>query len=433
MLYQPGVLSIAWGTAIRQLAAGLGIEVDEISDSVEQEPAPEDFDVAVGTIKKGTVAAVRFQIEGMVKGKPVIVVEHVTRLRRRSATRLGATRASRRLIPRRDHRRAVVCHGHLPDEPQRRPQLRGHPRGGRPDRERHPRRCRRAAPASGPRSICRSSQGRVCTQLRRLERDDARSRMQRSDRGDRRKHDRARRSGRSSISTARWWTDSPPPRTPATASAAGKRGSARCSASSRPSMRYRLGRMRFEHLLARAAGYLRGESLAELDELGERLFADRVASRVFPHMREIVRAHQQRGHTVVLSSSALTIHAEPVARFLGIEPRAVQPVRARRRRAASPGRIAKPVVWGGRRRPRCSSSAGPMTLTCTQLLLCRRRRGRRADVGGGPPPAGEPAARAGRDWPPSTAGRCCGCAAPTEPAADRCAEPPVSGWRYCGP
>ncbi|MBE1548453.1 hypothetical protein GGC64_002477 [Mycobacterium sp. OAS707] len=81
MLYQPGILSIAWGTAIRQLAAGLGIEVDEIKDAVEQEPAPEDFDVAVGTIKKGTVAAVRFQIEGMVKGKPVIVVEHVTRLR----------------------------------------------------------------------------------------------------------------------------------------------------------------------------------------------------------------------------------------------------------------------------------------------------------------------------------------------------------------
>ncbi|HEX2213773.1 MAG TPA: diacylglycerol kinase, partial [Mycobacterium sp.] len=81
MLYQPGVLSIAWGTAIRQLAAGLGIEVDEIRDSVEQEPAPEDFEVAVGTIKKGTVAAVRFQIEGMVDGRPVIVVEHVTRLR----------------------------------------------------------------------------------------------------------------------------------------------------------------------------------------------------------------------------------------------------------------------------------------------------------------------------------------------------------------
>ncbi|WP_319450078.1 MULTISPECIES: diacylglycerol kinase [unclassified Mycobacterium] len=81
MLFQPGVLSIAWGTAIRQLAAGLGVEVDEIRDSVEQEPAPEDLDVAAGRIAKGTVAALRFLIEGMVKGEPVIVVEHVTRLR----------------------------------------------------------------------------------------------------------------------------------------------------------------------------------------------------------------------------------------------------------------------------------------------------------------------------------------------------------------
>lgn len=80
-LYQPGVLSAAWGVAIRQLAAGLGVEIDEITDSVEQEPAPEDFDVAVGTIKKGTVAAVRFQIQGLVGSEPVIVVEHITRLR----------------------------------------------------------------------------------------------------------------------------------------------------------------------------------------------------------------------------------------------------------------------------------------------------------------------------------------------------------------
>jgi 2,4-diaminopentanoate dehydrogenase len=81
ILFQPGVLGIAWGTAIRQLAAGLGVQVDEIRDSVEQEPAPEDFDVAAGHIAKGTVAALRFQIEGMVAGEPVIVVEHVTRLR----------------------------------------------------------------------------------------------------------------------------------------------------------------------------------------------------------------------------------------------------------------------------------------------------------------------------------------------------------------
>jgi HAD superfamily hydrolase (TIGR01490 family) len=111
------------------------------------------------------------------------------------------------------------------------------------------------------------------------------------------------------------------------------------------SMRYRFGRMHFERLMSRAAGYLRGESLAELDELGERLFVDRVASRVFPHMHEIVRAHQLRGHTVVLSSSALTIHAEPVARYLEITHVLCNHFELDDGDRLT-GRIARPVIWG---------------------------------------------------------------------------------------
>jgi HAD superfamily hydrolase (TIGR01490 family) len=111
------------------------------------------------------------------------------------------------------------------------------------------------------------------------------------------------------------------------------------------SMRYRFGRMRFEHLLTRAAGYLRGESLADLDELGERLFVERIAARVFPTMHEIVQAHQARGHTVALSSSALTIHAEPVARFLEIGHVLCNHFELDDDGRLT-GRIAKPVVWG---------------------------------------------------------------------------------------
>lgn len=80
LLFIPGVLSLAWGTAIRELAAGLGIEVDEIVENYELEPAPEDIEVAIGVIKKGTTAATRFEITGMVAGKPAIVVEHITRV-----------------------------------------------------------------------------------------------------------------------------------------------------------------------------------------------------------------------------------------------------------------------------------------------------------------------------------------------------------------
>jgi HAD superfamily hydrolase (TIGR01490 family) len=111
------------------------------------------------------------------------------------------------------------------------------------------------------------------------------------------------------------------------------------------SLRYRMGRVHFQRLLVRAAGYLRGESLAELDELGERLFADRVASRLYPQMREIVQAHQNRGHTVVLSSSALTIHAEPVARFLGVDHVLCNHFELDGHGVLTGG-ISKPVVWG---------------------------------------------------------------------------------------
>ena len=111
------------------------------------------------------------------------------------------------------------------------------------------------------------------------------------------------------------------------------------------SLRYKLGRMQFERLLVRAAGYLRGESLAELDEIGDRLYREQVSGRVYPLMREIVKAHQARGHTVVLSSSALTIHAGPVARALDI-PNLVCNTFELDDNGLLTGRINRPIVWG---------------------------------------------------------------------------------------
>jgi 2,4-diaminopentanoate dehydrogenase len=81
MLLQPGVLSLAWGSVVRQLAAGLGIDLDEVSETYVREPAPEDFEIASGHIAKGTAAALRFEVRGMKDGKPAVVLEHVTRLR----------------------------------------------------------------------------------------------------------------------------------------------------------------------------------------------------------------------------------------------------------------------------------------------------------------------------------------------------------------
>lgn len=81
MLLQPGVLSLAWGSVVRQLAAGLGVELDELTEEYTREPAPEDFDIASGHIAQGTAAALRFEVRGMRDGHPAVVLEHVTRLR----------------------------------------------------------------------------------------------------------------------------------------------------------------------------------------------------------------------------------------------------------------------------------------------------------------------------------------------------------------
>ena len=81
LLLQSGVLGMAWGSVIRQIAAGLGVTLDGIEEMYVREPAPEDFDIAAGHIAKGTAAALRFEVIGLVDGAPAIVLEHVTRLR----------------------------------------------------------------------------------------------------------------------------------------------------------------------------------------------------------------------------------------------------------------------------------------------------------------------------------------------------------------
>jgi 2,4-diaminopentanoate dehydrogenase len=81
MLLQPGVLSLAWGSVVRQLAAGLAIDLDEVTETYVRESAPDDFDIASGHIAKGTAAALRFEVRGMKDGKAAVVLEHVTRLR----------------------------------------------------------------------------------------------------------------------------------------------------------------------------------------------------------------------------------------------------------------------------------------------------------------------------------------------------------------
>jgi len=106
-----------------------------------------------------------------------------------------------------------------------------------------------------------------------------------------------------------------------------------------------LGRIEFEDLIGKAATALAGRLLDDLEEIGERLFVQRIESRIYPEMRELVRAHVARGHTVVLSSSALTIQVNPVARFLGI-PNMLTNKFETNEDGMLTGAVQKPILWG---------------------------------------------------------------------------------------
>jgi putative phosphoserine phosphatase/1-acylglycerol-3-phosphate O-acyltransferase len=111
------------------------------------------------------------------------------------------------------------------------------------------------------------------------------------------------------------------------------------------SLNHQFGRMEFEGLINKATEVLRGRSLSDLQQIGERLFAEKIEKRIYPEMRELVQAHLDRGHTVVLSSSALTIQVEPVARFLGI-PNTLSNRFEIDVDGVLTGKVLKPILWG---------------------------------------------------------------------------------------
>ena len=79
-LAQPGALRAGWGGMVRMLADRLGIALDEIRERFERRYAERSFDTPMMHVPAGGCAAVRFELEGCIGGRPVVVAEHVNRL-----------------------------------------------------------------------------------------------------------------------------------------------------------------------------------------------------------------------------------------------------------------------------------------------------------------------------------------------------------------
>jgi hypothetical protein len=86
MDYQPpmlmtGVPSMVWGGQVRLIARALGVELHELTETLDRRPLENDVTTrTMGEFTKGTQGAVRFEVRGVVDGEPRIVIEHVTRI-----------------------------------------------------------------------------------------------------------------------------------------------------------------------------------------------------------------------------------------------------------------------------------------------------------------------------------------------------------------
>jgi hypothetical protein len=80
MLFLPGVLTTMWGGPVRNLADQLGIELDEVRQRIEPWYTDKRIECKMCTVEPGGMAAVRFAVEGVRGGEPVIAMEHITRL-----------------------------------------------------------------------------------------------------------------------------------------------------------------------------------------------------------------------------------------------------------------------------------------------------------------------------------------------------------------
>jgi 4-hydroxy-tetrahydrodipicolinate reductase len=79
-LLMPGVLTRLGGGSIHGIAAGLGVTLDRIDEVHERWNTDVDLSVNGSVIPAGTMAALKFELQGIVDGKPLIAVGHCNRM-----------------------------------------------------------------------------------------------------------------------------------------------------------------------------------------------------------------------------------------------------------------------------------------------------------------------------------------------------------------
>ncbi|MBT8139334.1 MAG: HAD-IB family hydrolase [Gammaproteobacteria bacterium] len=80
-----------------------------------------------------------------------------------------------------------------------------------------------------------------------------------------------------------------------------------------------LGSIGFSSMMVITSQFMRGMSEASYIEFAEQLHEKYISRLIYPESRALIEAHERKGHTVAIISSALPYQVEPAAKNLGIE------------------------------------------------------------------------------------------------------------------
>jgi HAD superfamily hydrolase (TIGR01490 family) len=105
-----------------------------------------------------------------------------------------------------------------------------------------------------------------------------------------------------------------------------------------------IGRADFERFMRVGVRAFRGRDVTDMAELGEGLLRSALGGALYPDARRLVAAHHERGHRVVIASSALPFQVEPLGRELMVDD--VLCTQLEDEGGVLTGEVAGPILWG---------------------------------------------------------------------------------------
>ena len=80
LLEAPGLMTSIWGGPLYMMAEALGVEIESTVENYRRWASPSAIDFPLGHLEPGDCAAHQIELQGIVDGKPRIIVDHIHRV-----------------------------------------------------------------------------------------------------------------------------------------------------------------------------------------------------------------------------------------------------------------------------------------------------------------------------------------------------------------